>query len=158
MRQAGRTLIASRISRCVDARNGEVITNIPGFLLKEYKHSKHGRIDALRDSHSDEISALVYVSKIDGRSIKTEKEAITSYLINAFDCSGLSRDDIVDEPRNEAALSLTQFQRCVGRLSRQSNLNRDAFMGAVNSIVGAAKSTPRPTAVEASDYIKKKLG
>lgn len=76
VRLAGRTFIASRISRCVDVRTGEVIANIPAFLMSEYEHSRYGRIEALRESHSDEIAALVYVSKIDGRSTKAEKEAI----------------------------------------------------------------------------------
>ena len=157
VRQAGRTFIASRISRCVDIRTGEVIANIPAFLMSEYKHSKYGRIEALRESHSDEIAALVYLSKIDGRSTKAEKEAIAIYLQNSFDCSGISRDDIIEDLRNETVLSLTQFQRCVGRLSRQANLNRDAFMGAVKSIIGSSKSPPRPSAVEVLEYIAKKL-
>ena len=157
VRQAGRTFIASRISRCVDIRTGEVIANIPAFLMSEYKHSKYGRIEALRESHSDEIAALVYLSKIDGRSTKAEKEAIAIYLQNSFDCSGLSREDIIEDLTNETVLSLTQFQRCVGRLSRQANLNRDAFMGAVKSIIGSSKSPPRPSAVEVLEYIAKKL-
>lgn len=157
VRQAGRTFIASRISRCVDIRTGEVIANIPAFLMSEYKHSKYGRIEELRESHSDEIAALVYLSKIDGRSTKAEKEAIAIYLQNSFDCSGISRDDIIGDLRNETVLSLTQFQRCVGRLSRQANLNRDAFMGAVKSIIGSSKSPPRPSAVEVLEYIAKKL-
>ena len=157
VRQAGRTFIASRISRCVDIRTGEVIANIPAFLMSEYKHSKYGRIEALRESHSDEIAALVYLSKIDGRSTKAEKEAIAIYLQNSFDCSGISRDDIIEDLRNDTVLSLTQFQRCVGRLSRQANLNRDAFMGAVKSIIGSSKSPPRPSAVEVLEYIAKKL-
>ena len=157
VRQAGRTFIASRILRCVDTRTGEVIANIPAFLMSEYRHSRYGRIEALRESHSDEIAALVYLSKIDGRSTKAEKEAIAIYLQNSFDCSGLSRDDIIEDLRNETVLSLTQFQRCVGRLSRQANLNRDAFMGAVKSIIGSSKSPPRPSAVEVLEYIAKKL-
>ena len=157
VRQAGRTFIASRISRCVDIRTGEVIANIPAFLMSEYKHSKYGRIEALRESHSDEIAALVYLSKIDGRSTKAEKEAIAIYLQNSFDCSGISRDDIIEDLRNDTVLSLTQFQRCVGRLSRQANLNRDAFMGAVKAIIGSSKSPPRPSAVEVLEYIAKKL-
>lgn len=157
VRQAGRTFITSRISRCVDIRTGEVIANIPAFLLSEYKHSTYGRIEAMRDSHSDEIAALVYLSKIDGRSTKAEKKAIAIYLQNSFDCSGLSCDDIIGELRNETVLSLTQFQRCVGRLSRQANLNRDAFMGAVKSIIGSSKSPPRPSVVEVLEYIAKKL-
>lgn len=157
VRQARRTFIASRISRCIDVRTGEVIANIPAFLMNEYKHSRHGRIEALRESHSDEIAALVYVSKIDGRSTKAEEEAIAIYLQNSFDCSGLSRDDIVDNLRNETVLSLTQFQRCVGRLSRQANLDRDAFMSAVKAIIGSSKSPPRSLAVEVLDYISKKL-
>jgi hypothetical protein len=157
VRQAGRTFIASRILRCVDTRTGEVIANIPAFLMSEYRHSRYGRIEALRESHSDEIAALIYLSKIDGRSTKAEKEAIAIYLQNSFDCSGLSSDDIIEDLRNETVLSLTQFQRCVGRLSRQANLNRDAFMGAVKSIIGSSKSPPRPSAVEVLEYIAKKL-
>jgi len=129
----------------------------PAFLMSEYKHSKYGRIEALRESHLDEIAALVYLSKIDRRSTKAEKEAIAIYLQNSFDCSGISRDDIIEDLRNETVLSLTQFQRCVGRLSRQANLNRDAFMGAVKSIIGSSKSPPRPSAVEVLEYIAKKL-
>jgi hypothetical protein len=157
VRQAGRTFIASRISRCVDVRTGEVIANIPAFLMSEYEHSRYGRIEALRESHSDEIAALVYVSKIDGRSTKAEKEAIAIYLQNSFDCIGLSQADIIEDLRNETMLSRTQFQRCVGRLSRQANLNRDAFIVAVKSIIGSSKSPPPPSAVEVLDYIMKKL-
>jgi hypothetical protein len=157
VRQAGRTFIANRISRCVDVRTGEVIYNIPAFLMSEYENSKYGRIVALRASHADEIAALVYVSKIDGRSTKAEKEAIAIYLQNSFDCSGLSQADIIEDLRNETVLSRTQFQRCVGRLSRQANLNKDAFMGAVKSIIGSSKSPHPPSAVEVLVYIKKKL-
>ena len=156
-RQAGRTFIASRISRCVDVRTGEVIADIPAFLLTEYKNSTYGRLEALHESHSDEIAALVYVSKIDGRSTKAEKRAIALYLRNSLDCSDLSQADIIEDLRNETVMSRTQFQRCIGRLSRQSNFNRDAFMDAVNSIIGSSKSPPPPSTVEVLEYITKKL-
>ena len=156
-RKAGRTFISSRFSRCVNVETGEIVANIPAFLLCEYKRTKYGQIDALREAHGDEISALVYVSKIDGRSTKAEKAVIASYLQNAFACIGLSHDDIVDELRYEDALSLTQFQRCVGRLSRQANLNRDTFKDTVKSIVWSSKPPPRASAIEVLEYIEKKL-
>jgi hypothetical protein len=155
-RQAGRTFIASRISRCVDIETDELILGIPEFLLNAYKNTTYGKLESLREEHGDELAALVYVSKIDGRSSKMEKEIIVSYLLEVAVTSELSSNEILQDLRNEEILSKTQFHRCVGRLSRQNNFDREAFVNATKAIVYPSKS-PRPSAAETLEYIEKKL-
>ncbi|MBM5817856.1 MAG: hypothetical protein FJ083_15125 [Cyanobacteria bacterium K_Offshore_surface_m2_239] len=155
-RQAGRTFIASRIVRCVDIKTGELITNIPEFLFNAYNESTYGKLERMREEHGDELAALMFVSKADGKSTKIEKRIIASYLLHVAGDIDLSADDILQDLKNEESLSKTQFHRCVGRLARSSSLRRDAFIDAARAIVNTTK-TPRASTVEILEYIQRKM-
>lgn len=156
-RQAGRTFLASRISRCVDLNTGEIVADIPLFLRSAYEKTPYGRLNELRKEFSDEISALFYVSKVDGRSTKAEKDLIADFLLKVCNIHGLKVDDIVNDLKSETQISKAQFQRCIGRLSRKPDLDKKGFLIACRNMIGLRKNIPESSR-ELIEYLEKKLG
>ena len=84
LRGGFRSFRASRVQRCVDVETGEIIHNLPQYLLDAYASSPAGLLEAMWEKYGDELAALVYVGKLDGRLMKKKKEAIASYMRNRF--------------------------------------------------------------------------
>jgi hypothetical protein len=157
LRESFRSFRASRVKRCVDVSSGEIIGDIPQYLLDAYASSAAGLLEAMWEKHGDEIAALVYVGKLDGRLMKKEKDVIASYMLKRFGDSRLGEDDLLEEFKVVDVLSKNQFARCLGRLAIVNDLDRATFIEAVEAIL-ATKKSKSAAEEEVIPYIKKRLG
>jgi hypothetical protein len=157
LRGGFRSFRASRVQRCVDAETGEIIRNLPQYLLDAYASSPAGLLEAMWEKYGDELAALVYVGKLDGRLMKKEKEVIVSYMRNRIEDCNLGEADLLEELKAVDVLSKNQFARCLGRLSALNDLDRPAFIEAVEAIL-ATKKAKSAAEKEVIPYIRKRLG
>lgn len=157
LRGGFRSFRASRVQRCVDAETGEVIRDLPQYLLDAYASSPAGLLEAMWERYGDELAALVYVGKLDGRLMKKEKEVIVSYLLNRIEGSNLGEVDLLEELKSVDVLSKNQFARCLGRLAALSDVDRSTFVEAVEAIL-ATKKAKSAAEEEVIPYVRKRLG
>ena len=157
LRGGFRSFRASRVQRCVDVETGEIIHNLPQYLLNTYASSPAGLLEAMWERYGDELAALVYVGKLDGRLMKKEKEVIVSYIRNRFGDSNLGEADLLEELKAVDVLSKNQFARCLGRLAALNDLDRSAFVEAVEAIL-ATKKAKSAAEEEVIPYVRKRLG
>lgn len=157
LRGGFRLFRASRVQRCVDVETGEIIRNLPQYLLDTYASSPAGLLEAMWEKYGDELAALIYVGKLDGRLMKKEKEVIVSYIRNRFGDSNLGEADLLEELKAVDVLSKNQFARCLGRLAALNDLDRSAFVEAVEAIL-ATKKVKSAAEEEVIPYVRKRLG
>ncbi|MFU8885437.1 MAG: hypothetical protein ACNA8O_08270 [Cyanobacteriota bacterium] len=157
LRGGFRSFRASRVQRCVDVETGEIIRNLPQHLLDTYASSPAGLLEAMWEKYGDELAALVYVGKLDGRLMKKEKEVIVSYMLNRFGDGNLGEADLLEELKAVDVLSKNQFARCLGRLAALNDLDRSAFVEAVEAIL-ATKKAKSAAEEEVIPYVRKRLG
>lgn len=157
LRGAFRSFRASRVQRCVDVETGEIIRNLPQYLLEAYASSPAGLLEAMWEKYGDELAALIYVGKLDGRLMKKEREVIASYMLNRIKDSALSEADLLEKFKTVDVLSKNQFARCLGRLAVLSDMERSSFAEAVEAIV-ATKKTKSAAEEEVIPYVRKRLG
>ena len=93
MRDAHREFKCRRIKRCVDLSTGEIISQIPRFLMEKYVQSPMGLAEYIHNSFEDEILALINVGKTDGRFSKKEKVVLVDYIHELLGETKLPEDD-----------------------------------------------------------------
>ncbi|MFU8886238.1 MAG: hypothetical protein ACNA8O_12375 [Cyanobacteriota bacterium] len=157
LRGGFRLFRASRVHRCVDAETGEIVRNLPQYLLEAYASSPAGLLEAMWEKYGDELAALVYVGKLDGRLMKKEKDVIVSYMLNRFANSNLGEADLLEELKAVDVLTKNQFARCLGRLAVVNDLDRSAFVEAVEAML-ATKKSKSAAEEEVLPYVRKRLG
>jgi hypothetical protein len=126
-------------------------------LLDAYASSPAGLLEDMWQKYGDELAALVYVGKLDGRLMKKEKDVIISYMLNRFGGSNLRESDLLEELKAVDVLSKNQFARCLGRLAAVNNLDRSALVEAAEAML-ATKKSKSVAEEEVITYIRKRLG
>jgi hypothetical protein len=84
LRKANRTFRVSRIQKITNTDTGELAlkNEILDFFANQYKQSPYYIKERLVKKHNNEIDCLVYISRLDGRFTKKEKDIILDYLIS----------------------------------------------------------------------------
>jgi hypothetical protein len=157
LRGGFRSFRASQVQRCVEVSTGVIIGNIPEYLLATYASAPAGMLEAMWEKHGDELAALVYIGKLDGRLMRKEKDAIVHYILNRLGETSLSEADLLDELKTVGVLSKNQFARCLGRLATLNGLDQFAFIEAIEAML-ATKKTNNAAEQEVIPYVKKRLG
>jgi hypothetical protein len=157
LRGGFRSFRASNVQRCVDTETGEIIRDLPQYLLDTYASSPSGLLEIMWEKYGDELAALIYIGKLDGRLMRKEKDVIISYMLNRFADSNLGEVDLLEELKAVDVLSKNQFARCLGRLATSNDLDRSAFIETVETIL-ATKKAKSAAEEEVVPYIRKRLG
>jgi hypothetical protein len=116
--KAMRQFMVDRVQSIAIA-GGDPLENPNQFLWNKYKNSDLYKTQQALDEHIDEILALVFLAKSDGKMLKNEREVISRYidiLIPGIDA------DSVEKMLKSTTCELSQFN---GILKRSKSWNSD---------------------------------
>tara|TARA_Y100001968_G_C19301938_1_gene689551 strand:+ start:187 stop:963 length:777 start_codon:yes stop_codon:yes gene_type:complete len=157
MRKGWRNFRTIRINRCVDLATGEIIVDVPNYLLEKYEASPRRQLDLIRETFKDELDALVYVAKLDGRFSKKQKGVISNYLLMRSGNNALNKDEFIDYLKYDEGISQTQFSRCLGRIEKNLDVNNQNFYQAAIDTIETKKAAKKAAEKEVIPYIAKRL-
>lgn len=157
MRNATRTFRIDRISNCVDEDTGELVKDIPKYLMKKYENSPEYSLNNLLEDEYDTLRVLLYVGKADGQLRAAEKAIIRET------CVALSKDSRLTDKAIDNLLSsmnvpsLQAFKLAVGRLAkREKAIHRIIYTASEKMI--ATQKTVHHAEQDALDYMRKRFG
>jgi len=80
LRQENRTFVTSRIKKLVNLTTGEIVQDIPPYLMRLYEASPAGQTTHLLDRMGDQLAILLFVARADGRISPKEKAYLIDFL------------------------------------------------------------------------------
>jgi len=153
-RQANRTFRASRMHTVIDRETGEPVKNIVAYLSERYNKSPEGKIRNAKKAFENELAALIFVARANGRMLKKERVMIAEYLTEAV---GDTIDlDFTQESLKSLNVENSQFHRALKELVNRPPEERQALIDTAVRITELPK-TPDPIAVGVVQKIEKKL-
>lgn len=155
MRNAYRTFIYKRVEQAIDPETGEIINDLPSWLLKSHNEKPSTQATKIAFENLDLLKILLYVAKADGRMTTAEIKVITTTVgeILGFEFT----DEITKSILNTLNTpSVTGYQQSVGRLIRQNRDTAKKTLDGAKSIVNTQK-TSRPEERSAIEYLESKL-
>jgi len=153
-RRANRTFRASRMLTVTDRESGEPVKNVVAYLTEKYNESPEGKVRNAMMAFENELTALIFVARADGRMLKKERVLIAEYLAEA---TGESIDpDFTQESLKSFEVGNSDFHRSMKELVNRSPEERQAIIDTAVRISELPK-TPDPIAVGAVKKIEKKL-
>lgn len=155
-RRENRTFIVSRIKDFVDLRTGEVIQDIVEHLRNIYFESARGQLATVFKRREDELAALVFVARADGRTMTHNKrDIIVHYLIVAEPGLCIDSPDLQDELRGFAT-SPSRFRAALKASKSLAPDRRSALIGAMEAIARLRKK-PDEFTIAALEMARKQL-
>lgn len=79
LRNANRPFVTARMSNVVDLETGEVIDDLPRWLLTRYPETAHGKLDAFVSEHDAALALLVTMGRADGALRAKERALIADW-------------------------------------------------------------------------------
>jgi hypothetical protein len=140
LRQSNRDFYASRIQRCVDTGTGEVVQDIPAYLMKRYEDSALGQLDKLWDNLADELMVLVYVARMDGILKQKKKEVIADFALLSAPLLVLTQPEVVGFLKDVERVSRTKFGRLLTLLSAKDIAYKEKIVDCADRILQTKKS------------------
>lgn len=157
LRERYRTFLVERVVSCVNAKTGEVVTDVSAYLSSIYKTLPRYSVDLLNEHHHDALKILLYVAKADGQLRQPERKVI------AAACKVLTKDTrITDALANNLIdsvqlTSLHGFKIAAGKVANRGDMAtmRTIFI-ACKTIVNTQKIVCAAEQ-EALDYLAKRF-
>ncbi len=140
-RGAHRTFLASRIIEFVNAGTGEVVDNIPAYLMEAYRQSPRGTIEAALDALHPQVTVLVAIARASGAMSPRERSCIRSF-IETTENTGLLDDDVLKEALRYEEPNTRAFRAALNRAATLPDQQRAALLDAVDQLAAARKSKP----------------
>ncbi len=156
LRNDYRTFRIDRILQAVDANTGEVIKDVPSYLLAKYKSSPEYKLNLVLKKGVDIIKILYYVSKADGQLRKEELHIIGNVIRKIAKDDRLTDIMIKKELNKMPVPSPQAFKLAVNRLSKKNLKNLIVTRKIAENIIGTQK-TVHPLEEEALTFISKKI-
>lgn len=155
MRNAYRTFLYSRVEQSIDPETGEIIDDLPKWLLEAHKRTPAGEAEKLAFDNLDVLKILLYVAKADGRMTAAEIAVISTTA------SAITSTEI-DIKATKAALntlntpSLSGYQLAIRNLITQNRTTAEKALIGAKAIVNTQK-TAHDDEVAAIEYFESKL-
>jgi transcription termination factor NusB len=156
LRQQRRTFRLDRIISCIDTETGEVIQNIPQYLLEKYHHSPGYILDQALEKLSDILSVLYYVGKADGQ-LRAEERIILRAVVRKVAKHEEITDTMIDRCFNGASVpSLQAVKLAINRICKANGHNMLTTFKIAERIV-ATQKTVHPSETEILEYMQRKM-
>lgn len=163
LRKANRTFRVNRINSLVDLENGEIFEGdaVKIFLDKAYVGSPHYEWSEMLKKYSNEKDVLIYLSKLDGRFTKKEKELLFDFMY---------KSDLPKSDRRELYFFFEDYlknelpepsQRTANNAVKNVNNKGEEASRALVSVIrelAALSKKMNPVAKAGADMMLKKLG
>ncbi len=155
LRDDRRSFRVSRVQQAIDRETGEVIGDLGKYLRMKYESSPHAILDRVFDVYHDSIHALYYIGKADGQLRKGERTVLYDFILDLAEQRDIDEVllkkwvDRLDIPSQE------DFQRIVGRISRQDQLLIKKTLHAAQAMSDTNKNS-KPAELEAIAYLQKR--
>jgi hypothetical protein len=144
LRKANRTFRASRIQKITNTDTGEFAlkNEILDFFANQYKQSPYYIKERLVKKHNNEIDCLVYISRLDGRFTKKEKDIILDYLISVSEVN-------IDQNVEKYLYKHVNFYNETSQINIKKNLKiikddqkiKEELISAIDKILNSTKTT-----------------
>lgn len=151
-----RTFRIDRINQCIDTETGDIVYNIPDYLLQKYRSSLRAILDKIFPQITDILKVLLYISKADGRFTEDENELVRGTVKRAIKDTRLTEKDITSMISKLDIPTLHGFKIAVGKIGRKSIKNLEITYIISRKIAESDKEI-HPAEQESLDYIQKKL-
>lgn len=144
-----------RIDSCVDATTGEVIQDLPQYLLEKYEKSAQFLFES-KGYIQDPIKILHYVGKADSQLRKEERAIIYHVFRQISKQSNITDEEIAKVINQIQTMSPQAFKLAVGRVAKNKIELLTYTLKAAEKIVHTQKKI-HPNEQEALDYMAKKI-
>lgn len=155
LRNDRRSFRVSRVQQAIDRETGEVIGDLGKYLRVKYESSPHAILDRVFDVYHDSIHALYYIGKSDGQLRKGERTVLYDFILDLAEQRDI--DDVLLKKRVDSLgiPSRADYERLVGRISRQDQLLINKTLQAAQAISDTNKNS-KPAELEAIAYLQKR--
>lgn len=156
MRNATRTFRFDRIQQCTDVETGEVIIDVPAYLVSKYEASPEATLDRLFQNHYDILRILLYMGRADGRMTQKERSTILEY---AKDLAG---DDRIEDDLLKKAFQCIElpspfaFKLCCGRTAKALSLDQYEKLITIAERMVSTEKRVSDMEQQALDYLRKR--
>jgi hypothetical protein len=156
LRNSNRTFRIDRILNAVNTETGEIIENIPDYLLARYRQSPEYAISKVFKKHLDIIKVLFYVGKADGQLQVAERKIIYQTIRSIAKNKGLTDADIGKFFKKLKVPNLQKFKISFGRVCKNQPKQISQLYYTAKKIIATHK-TRHTNEAEALEYMKKKM-
>jgi len=116
--------------------DGHTIKNPAEFLWDRYKNSEPYKMQQALDEHKDEILALVFLARADGKMLKNERQVIGRYIdiiVPNIDA------EAVDKAIQKTTCELAEFNKILKRTKSWGPDTRKLVMDAASQLLALKK-------------------
>jgi len=132
--KAMRQFIADRVVSI--SFNGQEMDDPQAFLWDTYKNSNQYKTQQALEDHIDEILALVFLARADGKMLKNEREVICRYIdiiVPGIDA------EAVEKMIRKASCDLAEFNKILKRAKYWRPYTKKMIIGAASQIIALKK-------------------
>ena len=156
LRKDYRTFRIDRIQEAVVEETGEVVDDLPGYLLNLYKQSPEYIISLIIDTYYDIFRVLLYIGKADGQLRRPEREIICATVRSIAKNKTLKYDDINNFINKLEIPTMHGFKLAFGRICKTYPNQTPRIYAIAKKIVDTQK-TVHPHEKEALSYMMRKM-
>lgn len=160
LRKGNRTFRISRMNSVTDLETGEYISNnINDYFQDLYSSSDFFAYEVLCKEYENELDVLLYLSKLDGRFTKKEKDIIVDFILQDFDGDEeVIRDYFFNHlfKYGDTDVSQSKAIRSVKNIKKSGDYRVDNLLLAITKISNSVKSQ-NPVAEAGIEFIRQKL-
>lgn len=160
LRRANRTFRISRMNSVTDLETGEYISNnINDYFQNLYSSSDFYAYEVLCKEYENELDVLFYLTKLDGRFTKKEKDIIVDFILQDFDDNEeVIRDYFFNElfKYGDTDVSQSKAIRSAKNIKKSGDHRVDNLLFTITEISNSVK-TKNPVAEAGIEFIKQKL-
>ncbi len=156
LRNEQRTFRIDRIQETINSETGEIINNIPDYLLLKYHESSEYILLKIFSDYLDVIKVFFYIGKADGQLRAAERHIIYAAIRSLAKGKNFTDEEIGRHLNQLAVPSLYAFKFAFGRLCKAHPKQMPNIYAIAKKIVDTQK-TIHPSEAAALAYMTKKM-
>lgn len=156
LRNEVRTFRVDRIAQATAIDTGEIIKDVPAYLMAAYERSPIAGWARLLSEHILALRALVYLAKADGTFSTKERDLLVEHCQQLLHRDDLTRPDMNKALRALPATTPVAFRQVIGQLAHYPAEYRARVIATANAMVGTQR-TIAPAEQEALDLLVSRL-